>query len=562
MKEKIRKILGLAVSVSMAVSAVLPWTGVTAFAAEPLETELEYGCLTAEIPESLQENCPVDIPESVMPGETITISFPEQQTYTEGDYKWTLEYVVLCDGTYSWWSDSIYPSSENQTVTIPETVQDSPITGPIYFLYEWGREKLTQGGRPVITNFIFDVERTVTQGSEELSPTENEDEPDVYYVKKGQEGESSELTLNYDTSMDMRNLGIGGLDGDDFSDGPAWGFLQANKEYITDKTWVDLHFSFDEKIDMDTLNTDSAELISDMFVLRSDVETFEKNGHELIVHCRWDSANAMANDDLDPMIYFNGVKVGLPADWGEEDTITIANSGFVDGWVYINLYGGEGFEIDGGKTDDTFVMEVAGPTTYTVTHEYYTSTDGGAYQLDGSVTGEAVAGTVGDIIAVADIQKLTDYNGNSYSYASSQPEEELVLSEDVSQNVITLIYQREVTTEEPEEPEEPDTDPPYVPVQPDPDPDEEIDEPETPLEPGPGEEIDEPEPPLAPGAGEDAVPGGPSEAAEEPVEEPIDDEDAPKTDAPPQTGRKVAGSLALLAGAAVTAFITFRKKEK
>ena len=66
---------------------------------------------------------------------------------------------------------------------------------------------------------------------------------------------------------------------------------------------------------------------------------------------------------------------------------------------------------------------------------------------------------------------------------------------------------------------------------------------------------------LAPGAGEEAVPGGPSEAAEEPVEEPIDDDNAPKTDAPPQTGRKAAGSLALLAGAAVVAAITQRKKD-
>ncbi|HIV17808.1 MAG TPA: hypothetical protein IAC82_00610 [Candidatus Merdivicinus intestinigallinarum] len=109
---------------------------------------------------------------------------------------------------------------------------------------------------------------------------------------------------------------------------------------------------------------------------------------------------------------------------------------------------------------------------------------------------------------------------------------------------------------EPSEPTDP-TDPtdPYVPV--DPDPDEEIDEPETPLEPGPGEEIDEPETPLAPGAGEDAVPGGPSEA-----EESIDDEDTPKTDAPPQTGRQIASGIILLAGAAAAVTVILRRKEQ
>ncbi len=34
MKGKLRKILGLAVSAAMAVTAVVPWTGMTAFAAD------------------------------------------------------------------------------------------------------------------------------------------------------------------------------------------------------------------------------------------------------------------------------------------------------------------------------------------------------------------------------------------------------------------------------------------------------------------------------------------------------------------------------------------------
>ena len=153
--------------------------------------------------------------------------------------------------------------------------------------------------------------------------------------------------------MDMTNLGFAF----NYGDG-SWELLQANKEYITNETWVDLHFVFDEKIDMDTLNTDNAELTSDMFVLMED-DPFEVNGQELIVHCRWDSAKAMADAELDPMIYFNGVKVDLPDDWGEEDSITIANSGKVDGWVYAYGNGGNinlDMEINGGDTVDTFIL--------------------------------------------------------------------------------------------------------------------------------------------------------------------------------------------------------------
>lgn len=93
---------------------------------------------------------------------------------------------------------------------------------------------------------------------------------------------------------------------------------------------------------------------------------------------------------------------------------------------------------------------------------------------------------------------------------------------------------------------------PGRPSLPDPEP---IVDPETPLAPG----VDEGNP-SNPGA-EDAIPGGPS------VEEDMPEEETPLSDgsnavkAPPETGRKLAGSLALLAGAAVVAAVTLKKRE-
>ena len=94
-----------------------------------------------------------------------------------------------------------------------------------------------------------------------------------------------------------------------------------------------------------------------------------------------------------------------------------------------------------------------------------------------------------------------------------------------------------------------------------------ITDPETPLAPGTG--IDDGNTPSNPGA-EDAVPGGPNSGpsdGDSAEEEEMNDEETPLSSGsdavktPPQTGRKAAGSLALLAGAAVVAAITLRKKD-
>lgn len=83
-------------------------------------------------------------------------------------------------------------------------------------------------------------------------------------------------------------------------------------------------------------------------------------------------------------------------------------------------------------------------TSWSVVHQYYTSTDGGEYVLDGTVTSDAVSGLVGDVIQAASVNKLTTYNGNEYAFYGDSGDIQLVL--DAASNQIVLEYRREVKT--------------------------------------------------------------------------------------------------------------------
>lgn len=295
-------------------------------------------------------------------------SYPESVSSGALDFiPWPSEVVLNIqgeDGLETWTFDGVrilYLDSTSDIGVRIVTLSDAescaafkaPETSMLEIDYIWNVEEPPYE-RPAITNFIYSVDRTVAQNDSNLTAVENENEVDVYRVTQDVNGDKTGLTLTYNTSMDMTNLGFD----ENYGDG-SWNLLQANKDWITDGTWVDLHFVFDDRIDMKTLNTDNAKLTSDMFVLRNDVKSFEVKGQELIVHCRWDSAMAQADNELNPIITFNGVKVDLPSDW--DDSITITNHGSVNGWVYaesktdnVNLNA----EIRGGDTDDVFILTV------------------------------------------------------------------------------------------------------------------------------------------------------------------------------------------------------------
>ena len=135
-------------------------------------------------------------------------------------------------------------------------------------------------------------------------------------------------------------------------------------------------------------------------------------------------------------------------------------------------------------------------------------------------------------------------------------------------NIINVYYRLKGATD-PEDPDDPDNSgdddrrPPYIPPTGNSDRDDNdndtttINDDDTALAPGPGDGTS-----SAPG-GEmgDAVPGTPGGANPGDPSEVIGDDAVPQVEAP-QTGRQVAGSLALLAGAAVVATLTLRRKKK
>lgn len=311
--------------------------------------------------------------EPDLPAGEYTPEIPnDQREYVIDGVKYTLAEidVVLDYSSISGGEDVTYTFTDldNLTpVTIPEEVDG------VYLEYYWNWEEVGEvdpgddddqgGGRPTITNFIYSVDRTVAQNDTALTATKNENDVDVYHVTEDKTG----LTVTYDTSMDMTNLGFAF----NFGDG-SWDFLKANKESILDETWVDLVFAFDDSIDVTTVDLSAATLDSDMFVLKGDSvdEWFTTNEAEnsITVHCRWDQATANSIEDLDPMIYFNGLKLTLPSDWNGQDSITINNGGDVKGRVEIGIRDNTGYvqrnyiDIDGGAEEDSFILTTDGVT--------------------------------------------------------------------------------------------------------------------------------------------------------------------------------------------------------
>lgn len=254
--------------------------------------------------------------------------------------------------------DIVFDNPDNlYEVNIPENVTTFSLD------YYWDMEGGTvdpdpdePGGAPTVTNFIFSVDHNVAQNGTALTATKNENNVDVFRVTQNMDGQKTGLTVTYDTSMDMENLGISGLDGDswgvDFADN-AWGLLQLIRSFITDNTWVDLTFEFDDNINVSTdVDYSEAKLLSNMFVLKENTPyTVDEVNNALIVHCRWDKASATGT--LDPMIYFNGLKVTLPADW--DSSITITAGGNVKGKVIPST--GPQMDIDGGVAEDQFILK-------------------------------------------------------------------------------------------------------------------------------------------------------------------------------------------------------------
>lgn len=317
-----------------------------------------YASGKLKLPE-LQEKNPVELDDAT-PGQEYTLRLPDETEYTIGETTYTLERVKLIAGgregnsSHEW--KIPLDEEESMTMTIPA---EGVIRVAAYYYWKVSRDEPTDpeepGGRPgIVTNVINSLTRKVAQKEKEL-PYKTQYGMDIYRVES-----KDNLTLTYSADMDMTKLGSS------FFGDNSWEKLLEWYDRITDETSVDLHFQFDEKVTITDDALANANLESDMFSEKYNEDDPGKwwtitEDNELILHCRWDSANAKTNMEtngkLDPMIKLTGVKVALPADWGDKDTIVIRNHGYVDGvvWAHIGT-SDEWADIDGGEKDDEFVL--------------------------------------------------------------------------------------------------------------------------------------------------------------------------------------------------------------
>lgn len=295
-----------------------------------------------------------DVPD-IVPGNTYTFAHPGNQNFqvfltsVNTTYRFTYEYLRIGYYDSNWAELGIvdFTADQSAEISFPET------TAYVEVIYRWNTA--ADSSRPaLVTNVINSLDREVQQNGTSID-AKTQYGMDIYQVES-----KDGLTLTYSADMDMTKLGSTMFDDD------SWDTLQANKEKISDETYVDLHFEFDSNINVETdLDLSSADLTSDMFteLIGDDGDwwTAKPDTNELILHCRWDSESAMANDTLDPMINLTGVKVNLTSAW-DGDTLVIRNHGYVDGKVYIQENGNPKAnycDIDGGEKDDEFILTIS-----------------------------------------------------------------------------------------------------------------------------------------------------------------------------------------------------------
>ena len=316
---------------------------------------------SVEILNELKKAYPLTLPEAI-PGETYTLKLPEKMEYTIGETTYTLERVKLMVGgpeigTLS--REWTIPLGEEESMTMDIPADGVKVVAAYYYWSVSGGEPTDPeepGGRPgIVTNVINSLTRTVAQKEKELS-YKTQYGMDIYRVES-----KNDLTLTYSADMDMTKLGSS------FFGANSWETLQKHWTEIKDATWVDLHFQFDKEVTITDDALAKAKLESDMFSEKFNEDGSNQwwtiTGKELILHCKWDSDKAKASMEADgklnPMIELTGVKVALPDDWGDKDTIVIRNHGYVDGKVWARLEGAtndEWADIDGGEKDDEFVL--------------------------------------------------------------------------------------------------------------------------------------------------------------------------------------------------------------
>ena len=472
---KLKKVLGLALSAMMAISAVVPWTGITASAEDvgtdpAANTSVETQGVEERI---LEKGVTINYIDKEEPTtRTITakyvdetggaivanMKFDVEVAKTTDD--WAYEYVIsddmkFFDGyTYNGFDvdgDTVTFKYEKNAVA-PET---RTITAKFV--------EVNEG--PIIANMKFDVEVAKTTG---------------------------DWAYEYVVSDDMK-----------FFDGYTYKGFEVDGDTVT--------FKYEKNSGYKVITT----------------KYVDENGYSII-------ANILFEVDVE-------------ADAGEwaYSYVVSDKMKFFDGYIY------KGFEVDGDTV--TFKYETKTPEVGRASYKvvgYYKTNIGGTSYTDEIILDEGTE-KVGVEVTVDPYQYVEREDSSVYTFNESLSTITIEMEEG-GRHIFTLYFERTVgeDPEDPTTPEEPEEDRPvYVPPvrdntssRDDNDDDTTIDDDDTPLAPGTGDGSN-------PG---DATPGNPGDTGAVPGDpsEVIGDENVPQVEAP-QTGRKIAGSVALLAGAAV-----------
>ena len=199
------------------------------------------------------------------------------------------------------------------------------------------------------------LERTVKQNSNLVSA-------DAANSNKYKVANNSGITVDYTATMNMENLRwqVAGKDVKEIlgsEAGSPWELLMAQPDWITKDTVVFLTFKFDDKIDLETFQTnynkaataDKEKLLkleSNMFKIADeggvqfDIENqIENPKREMTIKCNWNWKKETGHDPA-PTIILKGCGLPVKDKWGGNNQIDITNSGCVKGMVHINPRGG------------------------------------------------------------------------------------------------------------------------------------------------------------------------------------------------------------------------------
>lgn len=312
----------------------------------------------------LEKNPPITpIPETAKPGDTLVISLPTVTEYldkenevrcyfTDTANNRDFENIFVNMDCYNengeWMYRLPFTTSDHFVLNVDDPSNTVEFTLPtekelreagcvlatVTVYYEWGGHVYGMGSPDesgYVTNWVDSVTRTVRQDDVKLEP-ETINGNEVYNIK-----DKENITVEYSATMDMKNLSIV-TEGNSSSWGNIWWTaLSVKPDVIYDNTNVDVHFRFDENLDLQKAHEDGLlkgiTLNSNMFVL-SDVP-YTINGNELIVHCHWKGEMARAAESLNPIIEISGIVLPVKESW-TGNPATFYSEGYIEGTLYLS----------------------------------------------------------------------------------------------------------------------------------------------------------------------------------------------------------------------------------